>query len=126
MFPPDVKDALDGMPLAIQVGVSLAALIFALCCMAAVVTFARKKETRVSTDNAALLGHASIISMEPVREGVNAFKQMVERQNQFLDNQRRMIEQHDRNSQLLERLIELLRDNASEQRARDRFRDRDR
>lgn len=123
MFPPNMRDAVDGFPLAVQIAIYSAVLIFALAVMAATVKLSRKSEPHHSRD-ALIQGPFSIMSMEPVREGVKLMQSLLEKQDQFIDNQTRMIDIHQRNERLLERLLDMLKEGEMERRIIERRRDR--
>ena len=71
-FPPEIKTAMDGMPAAIQVAVSLAFFLLTVVSALGMVKWARRTEPKARGDVLLPGLNASIVDMNPVRDLVRA------------------------------------------------------
>lgn len=80
MFPPNLRLAVDAMPLGAQIAVYAAVFVFTIAVLGASVAYSRKREKAIDPNNVLLPSYTSIADMKPVRDVVEVAHKLLEQQ----------------------------------------------
>jgi hypothetical protein len=85
MFPPNLRNAVDGLPFGVQLAIYGAVFVFTIAVLGASVAWSRRREKGIDQNNVLLPSVASIADMRPVREGVEIGHKILDLQERIVD-----------------------------------------